>query len=217
MSTMLSHTKKFIFIHNYKVAGSSISAVLARYQPHYWTRTILRKIGVTKYYPALANFDQHASALKVRKLVPEKVFEKGKTVSEKVIRGWEKTNDNEPRKLNITEISNNGILAPLLPDPSRKTETIQEKKVIDYQKGKLEIDSRITGSLMLDQSNNPNLKINTLFVFSLWVHEKVPFGTAAANWGVTLKRDGNILLKTKMTFTLEDFGTGAKSALPDQN
>ena len=75
MSTMLSHSKKFIFIHNYKVAGSSISNVLAQYQPNYWIRTILRKTGVTKYFPALANFDQHASASEVRKLVPEEIFD----------------------------------------------------------------------------------------------------------------------------------------------
>lgn len=75
MSTMLSHSKKFIFIHHYKVAGSSISNVLARYEPHYWTRAILRKVGVTKYYPTLANFYQHASALEVRELVPEIVFD----------------------------------------------------------------------------------------------------------------------------------------------
>ena len=61
MSTILSHSKKFIFIHNYKVAGSSISDVLARYEPYYWTRTIIRKIGVKKYYPTLANFAQHAN------------------------------------------------------------------------------------------------------------------------------------------------------------
>ena len=75
MSTMLSHSKKFIFIHNYKVAGSSISNVLAQYQPNYCTRTILRKTGVTKYFPALANFDQHASASEVRELVPEEIFD----------------------------------------------------------------------------------------------------------------------------------------------
>ena len=75
MSTMLSHSKKFIFIHNYKVAGSSISNVLARYQPNYWTGAILRKTGATKYYPILANFGQHASALEVRELVPEEVFD----------------------------------------------------------------------------------------------------------------------------------------------
>ena len=74
MSTMLSHSKKFIFFHNYKVAGSSISNVLSKYEPHYWIRTALRKAGVKKYYPALANFEQHASALDVRDLVDGNTF-----------------------------------------------------------------------------------------------------------------------------------------------
>lgn len=74
MSTILSHSKKFIFFHNYKVAGSSISNVLSRYEPHYLIRTALRKARLKKYYPALANFSQHASALDVQKLVDEDIF-----------------------------------------------------------------------------------------------------------------------------------------------
>jgi hypothetical protein len=74
VSTIISHSKKFIFFHNYKVAGSSISKVLSKYEPHYWIRTALRKTGIKKYYPALANFPQHASALYVRELIPEEIF-----------------------------------------------------------------------------------------------------------------------------------------------
>lgn len=76
MSTMISHSKRFIFFHNYKVAGNSISNVLSKYEPHYWTRTALRKIGVKTYYPGLANFPQHASATYVRELVDEEIFNK---------------------------------------------------------------------------------------------------------------------------------------------
>ena len=74
MSTIISHSKKFIFIHNYKVAGISISAVLSRYEPLYWVRTALRRMGVRQYYPALANYPQHAGALVVRDLIGERRF-----------------------------------------------------------------------------------------------------------------------------------------------
>ena len=74
MSTILSHSKKFIFFHNYKVAGSSISNVLSKYEPHYWIRTALRKSGIKKYYPHLANFTRHASAVEVRELIDEDTF-----------------------------------------------------------------------------------------------------------------------------------------------
>ena len=74
MSTILSHSKKFIFFHNYKVAGSSISNVLRNYEPNFWLRTALRKAGVKVYFPALANFPQHASAVMVRGLIPEETF-----------------------------------------------------------------------------------------------------------------------------------------------
>jgi len=74
MSTMISHSKRFIFIHNYKVAGSSITNVLAKYEPHRWIRAALRKTGSEKYIPFLASFPQHATALYVRRLIDEDVF-----------------------------------------------------------------------------------------------------------------------------------------------
>jgi hypothetical protein len=74
MSTMISHSKKFIFIHSYKVAGSSISDVLSKYEPHYLLRGALRKVGYHKYYPTLANFPQHATALFVRNLIDKETF-----------------------------------------------------------------------------------------------------------------------------------------------
>lgn len=74
MSTMISHSKRFIFFHNYKVAGSSISDVLSKYEPHYWIRTALRKSGIKKYHPSLANFPQHASASYVRRVIDPNTF-----------------------------------------------------------------------------------------------------------------------------------------------
>ena len=74
MPTILSYSKKFIFIHNYKVAGKSISKALSRYEPHCWIHTALRMSGVKKYYPALANFPAHATALQVRERIDEDVF-----------------------------------------------------------------------------------------------------------------------------------------------
>ena len=74
LPTILSYSKRFIFIHNYKVAGMSLSKVLAQYEPHAWLHTTLRRSGVTKYYPALANFQAHATAVEVRDLVDEQIF-----------------------------------------------------------------------------------------------------------------------------------------------
>lgn len=150
-------------------------------------------------------------------LVPTKIFTKGKTVAKKVIRGWKKRNKDDPQKLNISAISDDITILLLLPDPSRETQTIKEKKVINYQKGKLEVDTGIAGSLILDQSANPNKKVSSSFIFFYWIHDKVPFGTAGGDWNITIQRDGIALGNAKMTFTLEDFGTDAKSAMPNHN
>ena len=74
MPTILSYSKKFIFIHNYKVAGMSISKVLSQYEPHFWIHTALRMSGVKTYYPAFANFPAHATAPQVRQMVGEEIF-----------------------------------------------------------------------------------------------------------------------------------------------
>lgn len=74
MPTILSYSKQFIFIHNYKAAGISLSKVLSKYEPHSWLHTALRRSGVKKYYPTLANFQAHATATEVRDLVDDEIF-----------------------------------------------------------------------------------------------------------------------------------------------
>lgn len=150
-------------------------------------------------------------------LVPEKLFNGDKTVSKKVIRGWVKDRNNNPRKLE--DIENYGLfpLTEFLPDPSRKVIRINQKKTIAFQKGELKIDSAITVSVKLPLPENSDFKIDNSLIITIWSHDKVPFGTAEARMEIEVKRDDQTLSKATMTFTLEDFGTGAKSALPDHN
>jgi len=150
-------------------------------------------------------------------LVPEKLFKSDKTVSPKVIRGWSKRNDADPEERTDSEKLSNDELAVFLPDPTRKTKTVKEKKTVDYQKGQLTVDSGITGKLKLPVPANANVKIENSFDFTMWSHEKVPFGTAEAKWEFSSKLKDQLLSKGTVTLTLEDFGTGAKSALPDHN
>jgi hypothetical protein len=76
MSTLLSKSKEFIFIHIYKVAGTSITRSLSKYEPNSLLRTAMRKSGINPYIPALANFPQHADAYEVKQLIPNEDFDK---------------------------------------------------------------------------------------------------------------------------------------------
>ena len=51
---------------------------------------------------------------------------------------------------------------------------------------------------------------------SIWTHKSVPFGTAMLITRMKVSIKDQVVLKAIMTFTVQDYGTGAKSALPDK-
>jgi hypothetical protein len=70
---LLSHRYRFIFIHVYKVAGTSMRAALEPYCEDQWKRTaarFLKRAGVS--WPALP--PRHLQAAKVRDMLPPEVF-----------------------------------------------------------------------------------------------------------------------------------------------
>lgn len=76
---ILSHTKQFIFIHNGKVAGKSIKAVLEPYNSRPYK--LVSYLGVPRYLgykPKLFSscFHYHVTANKLHEELPPKVFQK---------------------------------------------------------------------------------------------------------------------------------------------
>ena len=71
---IISHSKKFIFIHIYKVAGSSIRSSLNRYA-HLYTKKN-RLLSGLKIYPKIftSDFSQHSSALQVQQYIPSSIY-----------------------------------------------------------------------------------------------------------------------------------------------
>lgn len=82
MATLISRQRKFIFIHIYKVAGTSVNDALERYEEHYrlkkavrffWRFTFLQAnglreaFGLENKYPLL----DHAHAVDIKPLVPD--------------------------------------------------------------------------------------------------------------------------------------------------
>lgn len=61
MSTIVSHSKRFVFFHIYKTAGTSITNVLQRYENAPQLRRVLRTVNM--YVPLFVGttFDHHAS------------------------------------------------------------------------------------------------------------------------------------------------------------
>ena len=84
---LVSYSKHFIFIHNYKVAGSSIKAVLSRFENQNIFQEISKKL--FKKYGVLINlpyykfryFPDHLTAAQIRNRLPDLVYDRFFTFS----------------------------------------------------------------------------------------------------------------------------------------
>ncbi len=151
-------------------------------------------------------------------LVREKEFAPKAKSLPTVIRGWKNENDQPAKKLNADDRETKGIAVMVFAPPKSAVTPLKKEKVIDFQKGKLKIDAGKTGPIDF----NPvvgTVPAEIMFetIQSIWTHQSVPFGAAAMEVVTTVSRKGNTEGKMTMTFTLHDYGTGAKSAIPGKN
>lgn len=72
---IISHSKKFIFIHIYKVAGSSFRHTLGHYAILKSRKNILRGIINKKYRISGSDFSGHITAAELKSLIPDNIFE----------------------------------------------------------------------------------------------------------------------------------------------
>ncbi len=161
------------------------------------------------------NKQQDSGAQIVKVLVPEKHLQKGAKPVANIVRGWQKQGNSDPEPLpaeRSTEVEF------FLPGPLKDVKQLKQKKVIDYQRGQLKCDSAFTGAYSLTP---PELRealpegFSFTLRYTLWPHKAAPFGVAAATMQITVKQNDKVLQDATAEFTLEDFGIGAKSALPD--
>lgn len=75
---LLSHSRRFIFIHVYKVAGTSVRDALAPYAHragHVLTNRLRRRVGLSMVDP-LASLGDHPTALDVRSVLGKRTFDR---------------------------------------------------------------------------------------------------------------------------------------------
>lgn len=75
---VISHSKKFIFIHNYKVAGTSIENALSPYSnKNFWKSGFMDQVKLLlNVYPSVysSDFHSHITASELKKNIPDKMF-----------------------------------------------------------------------------------------------------------------------------------------------
>lgn len=76
---ILSHEKKFIFIHNYKVAGTSVRNALLKYNNRtFWKSSLAHKIKfLNGSFPKIysKDFDHHITASELKQKLPTEIFD----------------------------------------------------------------------------------------------------------------------------------------------
>ena len=75
---VISHSKKFIFIHNYKVAGTSIENALTPYSNKtFWKSGFRDQLKfLFNSYPSIysSDFQSHITAAELKNSIPEEMF-----------------------------------------------------------------------------------------------------------------------------------------------
>lgn len=144
-------------------------------------------------------------------LAPEEDFAEEKRSAVRIIRGWQQDNfDEKPERITAGDSSQHFNLMHQLCRPMKGRNVVSEPRKLDFQKGTLECRSGISGELEKSETNT-----RQRFVFTIWPHEKAPFGSARAEYKTLLDEKGKTILQMHDTFILADFGTGAKSAMPE--
>ena len=144
-------------------------------------------------------------------LIAERDFRPKSKRRLKIIRGWIKKNENDPHKLPESDYDQ---FAFLLSTPLKDRKAHHEVNVIDYQKGQLTIKSGVIGKYVMKVGTDAPANSGLAVTQSIWSHSSIPFGTAALQLEMQAQEGKVFGPKMTMTFTLLDYGVGAKSALP---
>ena len=142
-------------------------------------------------------------------LVRAKDFAEGAKKTPKILRGWKKEGAEAVAKLDDKEKSAIELLAFGVYENAK---TVKLEKVIDYQKGRWKIGTATQGKQTV-QLPEAEVGVMADFTLTIWIHKDSPFGTAASE--LLVKTGETTVFESKGT--LQDYGTGAKSGLPDHN
>ena len=148
-------------------------------------------------------------------LIPEHRLAKGKEPLKHVLKAWHKHSmgDGPPRKIEDFAGESGALylrkLNPSLHGPFETTKELEPVR-IDSKLGKLECKG-ITASEKIEQGGG--VTIHSTYLIRL--HNKAPFGVVSweAKWKV--EQDGQALGTMTMKMKVADFGTDAKSMIPD--
>ena len=169
----------------------------------------------------------------VKFLIPEEELVAAEKPLLHVVKSWQKSLNGEISRVDQQPIKDlneklnigYGPFMLFFPGPMKNTKKLEDPKTVEYQKGRLECEVGVTGRHTTGyRAMTIDVQLTWTTDYSLWLHKNVPFGFAAATMKTTKRVQddkGTFLFGTPQTrtaeYSLEDTGTDAKSALPDND
>jgi hypothetical protein len=144
-------------------------------------------------------------------LIPEEHLKRGGDPAAHIVRGWVQSYDKRIAPLKDLADFEKGPIEMLLPGPLQDGKTL-DSKVIDCKAGKLNCTG-LRGTTTSKSEAGMQFKA----AHEIRLHDMSPFGVAA--WDLKLEVDDQVKARMtiRMTMTLNESGTNAKSELPDHN
>ncbi len=141
-------------------------------------------------------------------LIPEKRLKQGENPLDHVLKAWRKdarVSDGVPQQLDLAAVrSLDELLRGPAPDVTKLSAEPTESKL-----GKQPCEG-FKGREVVKAGS-----VETEFSYEVRIHRDSPFGVVTFRYEKARQRDGQSLGARRGAFKLADFGTGAKSALPD--
>jgi hypothetical protein len=141
----------------------------------------------------------------IRKLlIPEKYLTKGENPTEHVVRGWAKFNDEDVQPA----VPIHGRWPAYLAGPLQDEKPLEEQ-LVESKLGALKCEG-VTGWIQYTEGD-----LDMKVTFGTRLHETAPFGVVSSRMQFEMMREGKVLQTVDATAKLIDYGTDAKTALPE--
>jgi hypothetical protein len=163
-------------------------------------------------------------------LIPERELVESDRPLEGLIRAWRKSENQQAEPLlfnqalrvrsytGSADFTFGGIMLCVFRGPKRNWRPVDEKRMVEYQRGRLEVgEGRVARHQASRTSPVSGQKIDFCREVTVWSHPHVPFGGAAVRMREELLVDNVLSVAYVRESTIEDFGADAQSAIPDNN
>jgi len=163
----------------------------------------------------------------IKFLIPEKELLENEKPLDSIVRAWRKTNDGPVEEVKFNQpLGVGGSVASadfawghsllIFPGPQRKSKSVEKKKVVEYQQGRLEVGAGQVGKHVATRkalTNGEKQEFET--EFTAWNDAAIAPACAAMHSRTEFRRNDLLIQAITEEVVLEDIGVDAKSELPE--